>query len=51
MMTILIGMLPDMLAYHLISKYSPGVTTFDELLNIMKDHVMKTEQNKTAKSL
>ena len=49
MITLLIGMLPDILADHLISKYQPGVTEFEELMVILKDHLMKIDQKKNAK--
>ena len=49
MITILIGMLPDALSDHLITKYSPGSTTFEELSLILQDQLMKLEQKRTAK--
>ena len=51
MITILIGMLPDVLADHLISKYSPGSSKFEDMLVEMQDHLMKVDQRKTAKRM
>ena len=49
MITILIGMLPDTLSDHLISKYTPEKSTFDEMLVEMQDHLMKVDQKKSAR--
>ena len=49
MITLLIGMVPDILADHLVIKYAPGKTTFDEMVEIMQDHLLKLDQKKTAK--
>ena len=35
MITILIGMLPDSLSDHLVTKYTPGATKFDDLIVVM----------------
>ena len=51
MITILIGMLPDAVADHLVSKYSPGSTTLEELSKVLQDHLMKLNQKKTAKKV
>ena len=49
MITILIGMLPDTLSDHMISKYTPEKSTFDEMLVEMQDHLMKIDQKKSAR--
>ena len=49
--TILIGMLPDVLADHLISKYTPGSTEFEDLIIVLQDHLMKIDQKRTAKKV
>ena len=51
MITILIGMLPDVLADHLISKFAPGASTFDEMLIELQDHLMKVDQKRTARKI
>ena len=51
MITILIGMIPDAIADHLISKFTPGSTTFDEMLILLQDHLMKVDQKKTARKV
>ena len=44
MITILIGMVPDILSDHLIQKFAPGVSTFDEMLKILEDYMLKLDQ-------
>lgn len=41
--------MPDVLCDHLLSKYSPGVTEFEEMLTIMYDHLQKIDQKRTAR--
>lgn len=49
MIAILLAMLPDVLTDYLLTKYVPNVTTFDEILIVMQDHLTKLDQRKSAK--
>ena len=45
MITILISMLPDKIAEHLMTKYDIGVTTLEEMEEKLRDHLDKIVDN------
>ena len=38
-------------ADHLITKYQPGVTEFEELVTILNDRLMKIDQKRSTKKV
>ena len=49
MITILLGMVPEALSDHLVVKYVPGETVFEDMLNMMQDHLLKLDQKKASR--